>query len=577
MGLSNELITQFAKITKNEKKTKTEKTVYGTVNISDGNTYVQLDGSTLQTPVSTTADVKDGDRVTVMVKDHTATITGNITAPSARQETVDALSSKFDNLVAETITVEKLNAETARIENLIVDDYATIEQLDAVQATVENLNTDKLDARYAKIDTVESAITTLEQTADRLTLRMDSAETNITNAAKTATNYISASTSGLVVGDMTADTLGKNVRITSSTVDIRESSTTLASFGADTIYLGKNSETAVINLCNGSATMKSVDDTNFQIYTDKRLVMKAYDSLLLDCWRDLTHQTRISMQSADPDNTAFWGGISAWIYQDSVENTFDMSKNTTTFTITDGTNETIVSMDETKFKVQATNTQINCTNGLYIGYDGDYAAKITLGYKYIQDKSIRWYWSDNALHDAVSNNNGQATYFGPGDIDEATTTYIRGKYVRLYGHTGGGVYLGTSGSTAVSSDRNMKSDILDIDDKYLDFFDRLRPITYKYDCPGNKGHRDHVGFIAQEVEEALIDSGLTTEQFAGLIIEKDITLNPNHDSCLSDEENLANEIHYDMLYSLRYEEFISLLVKKVQSLQEQINRLRTDA
>ena len=88
-------------------------------------------------------------------------------------------------------------------------------------------------------------------------------------------------------------------------------------------------------------------------------------------------------------------------------------------------------------------------------------------------------------------------------IEETTTTMVRGQYVRLYAHSGGAVYLGYSGSTAVTSDRNMKTDILDLDDKYLDFFDKLRPITYKYDCPGHKGHRDHVGLVAQEVEDAL--------------------------------------------------------------------------
>lgn len=134
--------------------------------------------------------------------------------------------------------------------------------------------------------------------------------------------------------------------------------------------------------------------------------------------------------------------------------------------------------------------------------------------------------------------------------------------------------MGYSGSTAITSDRKLKTDILDIDDKYLDFFDRLRPITYKYDCPGNKGHRDHVGFVAQEVEEALLDSGLTTEQFAGLIIEREISLNPNYDSSRTDEENAEHELYYEKLYSLRYEEFISILVKKVQSLQRQVDQLR---
>lgn len=457
---------------------------------------------------------------------------------------------------------EDIESEITNLDSRVTSAESSITQL-----------SNRITANVTETTNLGTRMTTVEQTSSALTTRIANTETLANNAAKTATNYLNFSSSGLVVGDMTASTLGKNVRITSSTVDVREGSTTLASFGADTIYLGKNSETAVINLCNGSATMRSVDDSDFKIYTDKRLVMSAYSSALLDCWRDSTHMTRISLQSADPDASYMWGGIFFTIYQDTVQNTFDMSNNTTEFKITDGTNEAIVDLDETRLRVRANNTQINCTNGLYVGYDGSYAAKITLGYKYLQDKSIRWYWSDNALHDAFSNSNGQITYVGPGDIDETTTTMIRGQYVRLYAHNGGAVYLGYSGSTAVTSDRNMKTDILDIDDKYLDFFDRLRPITYKYDAPEHKGHRDHVGFVAQEVEEALIASGLTTEQFAGLVIEKDVALNPNHDSSLSDEENAANETHYDTLYSLRYEEFISLLVKKVQSLQEQINQL----
>lgn len=396
-------------------------------------------------------------------------------------------------------------------------------------------------------------------------------KTVVDDAAKTATNYLNFSSSGLVIGDMTAGTLGKNVLIDSDSVDIRNGTSTLASFGANTIYLGKNSSSAVINLCNGSATMRSVDDSDFKIYTDKRLVMSAYSSMLIDCWRDLTHQTRIAIQSADPDDISRWGSINAWVYQDSVENNFTMSNNTTELKITNGTNEAAINLNQTRFLVTGSNAQVNCTNGLYVGYDGDYKACITLGYDFLQDKRIRWYWSDGELHDAMVNGNGQLTYFGPGDIDEATTTTIRGQYVRLVAHSGGGVYLGSSGSTAITSDRNLKTDILDIDDKYMNFFDRLRPITYKY----TEGHRDHVGFIAQEVEEALVASGLTTEEFAGLIIEHDVTLNPNYDSSMSEEEKRANETHYDTLYSLRYEEFISLLVKKVQSLQEQINQLRT--
>lgn len=395
---------------------------------------------------------------------------------------------------------------------------------------------------------------------------------NITMASKTATNYMNYSNSGLVIGDMTTGTLGKNVLIDSDSVDIRNGTTTLASFGATDIYLGKNSETSVINLCNGAATMRVKDNTDFRIYTDKRLVMSAYSSMLLDCWRDSTHMTRIAIQSSDPNSTSTVGGVQFTIYQGNIENTVSMLKNNITLKVTNGTSESRVNLDEGIFKVYAANRiRLNSKNPVQIAESSNYSAGLLLGSTFNMGKTISVYWSNGGTYDLVSHSsNGQTSYFGPADIGETTTTNIRGKYVRLYAHEGGGVYLGYSGSTAITSDRNMKKDIIDIDDKYIDFFDRLRPITYKY----NVGHRDHIGFVAQEVEEALIASGLTTEQFAGLVIERDINLNPNYDSSLSDEENTANETHYDKLYSLRYEEFISLLVKKVQNLQKQIDELK---
>ena len=80
-------------------------------------------------------------------------------------------------------------------------------------------------------------------------------ESDISNASKTATNYLNFSSDGLIIGDMTVSTLGKNVLIDSDSVDIRDGNTTLASFGADYLYLAKNSRNAKIDLCNGLATM----------------------------------------------------------------------------------------------------------------------------------------------------------------------------------------------------------------------------------------------------------------------------------------------------------------------------------
>ena len=456
-------------------------------------------------------------------------------------------------------------------------------QILSAESSITQLS-NSITSNVTEITNLGTRTTTLEQTSSSLTSRITIAEKDILDSAKTATNYLNFSSSGLVVGDMTASTLGKNVLIDSDSVDIRNGTTTLASFGASTIYLGKNNDKSVINLCNGSATMTAVDDTDFRIYSDKRLVMSAYQSMLLDCRRDATHMTRIAIQSSDPDQSSVVGGVQFTIYQDDIQNTVQMLGNDIILKVTDGTDTSRLTIQEDALKLYSSGRlYLNSTSTLQIGESSSYSYGVILGNTYNKAKSIGCYWNDGEAHDLITHAaNGQNSFFGPSDISITdsssltSTTNIRGKYIRLYNHSGGGVYLGSSGSTAVTSDRNLKKDILDIDDKYLDFFDRLRPITYKYDCPENNGHRDHVGFIAQEVEEALTASGLTTEQFAGLVIERDVTLNPNYDSSLSDEENAANETHYDTLYSLRYEEFISLLVKKVQSLQEQIDQLRAD-
>ena len=45
--------------------------------------YVKLDGSEVLTPVTSTTEIEDQNRVMVMVKNHTAVVTGNISSPSA--------------------------------------------------------------------------------------------------------------------------------------------------------------------------------------------------------------------------------------------------------------------------------------------------------------------------------------------------------------------------------------------------------------------------------------------------------------------------------------------------------------
>jgi len=165
-------------------------------------------------------------------------------------------------------------------------------------------------------------------------------------------------------------------------------------------------------------------------------------------------------------------------------------------------------------------------------------------------------------------------YFGANENMTVPKTILRGSIVRLYttNESGGGVYLGSSGSTAVTSDETLK-DIYAIDDRYIDFFDKIDPVVYKYKV----GHRKHLGFGAQSVERALLDSGLTTEDFAGVLIDEDVTI--------GEGERLSpdGKTHFNKLYSMRYEEFIALntlMIKQLRAenkaLTERIKKLEGD-
>lgn len=128
MKLAQDLITAFAKITNDNKEKNTETILYGTTVIQNGVRYVQIDGSNALTPVQSTAVIRSGARVTIMLKDHQAIVTGNLTDPSASSGDVSdigdvetALSTKLDKSEFELTISELLTTIadlTKRIEEL---------------------------------------------------------------------------------------------------------------------------------------------------------------------------------------------------------------------------------------------------------------------------------------------------------------------------------------------------------------------------------------------------------------------------------------------------------------------------
>lgn len=100
----------------------------------------------------------------------------------------------------------------------------------------------------------------------------------------------------------------------------------------------------------------------------------------------------------------------------------------------------------------------------------------------------------------------------------------------------------------VDSDARLKNTVeYDLAGQYSGFYRRLRPCRFKY----NNGTSDrfHTGFIAQEVEQAIADSGLDNRDLAALVRGE------------------------DGMYAIRYAELIALNTTMIQRLMERVDAL----
>lgn len=261
MGLSNELISQFAKIT-NDKKTSRidEVTLYGEVVEYNDMICVKFDGSEEITPVTTVvekdedgnvinykygaASVKTGDRVSVNLKNHSATITGNLTdPPPSRAEVVvddnsilarvDEVSVKIDNLgikvngITEftnglengTTSIDGGCIKTGKIDAEHLNLTGAIKFGDLADDAADKIN-DAADAADAAQSTADSALSTAN-TAQASAINAESLSSQLNSRINDwsysygGTTYIDGNK--IMTGTVTASSLrGGNVQLLDS-------------------------------------------------------------------------------------------------------------------------------------------------------------------------------------------------------------------------------------------------------------------------------------------------------------------------------------------------------------------------
>lgn len=172
-------------------------------------------------------------------------------------------------------------------------------------------------------------------------------------------------------------------------------------------------------------------------------------------------------------------------------------------------------------------------------------------------------------------------------IMASTAHYLQGiglsDYVRISDNgnlipSSSSVYCGTnpnpfaggysSGGWKTTSDGRKKKDFRKLleDDRFERFFELLQPMEYRLI---ENDEKMHMGFVAQDVEQAMTDCDISENEFYGLehavFSEKDFESNEEWKNFL-EQNGGAND-----MYTLCYQEFIALNTAMIQKLQNRCN------
>lgn len=133
-------------------------------------------------------------------------------------------------------------------------------------------------------------------------------------------------------------------------------------------------------------------------------------------------------------------------------------------------------------------------------------------------------------------------------------------------------YLYAFGSSIQTSDRNYKHSFDYEDVQRLDsFFDALKPCSYFM----IGGDRKHLGFVAQDVEEAMNQNGMTIDDLSFVCKDAEYTLKDEKqpDTEENREYTLDEEGNQKYIYGLKYTELHALEVDQIQRLKTRVSDL----
>ena len=225
MSLSSDLASQFAKVTNDSSRNTNGTKLYGTITMLGEVPHVKLDGTEELTPISRTVEVAEGDRVEVMIANHSATVTGNLTDPSIGimragnleskitqtaeqiQLQVSDLEKKLDSKITQTAT--EIRSEVSDLDGRFSENIATVENgirndmatsLASMSETLTGLSNDLTglgEDLTGLEESTNSSISTINASIESITLNVSNLDSKITQTAAEIRSEVSAEVTDL--------------------------------------------------------------------------------------------------------------------------------------------------------------------------------------------------------------------------------------------------------------------------------------------------------------------------------------------------------------------------------------------
>ena len=280
MGLNSELLKQFVKATNDTTKNQNGNTVYGTIVEYGAQNYVKLDGSDLLTPITSVTNAKNGDRVSVDISNHKATVTGNITSPSATNSEMVAANGRIDqqgntitqinntinqqgntieqvgnNITQINNTIKQVNNSISEMNDTIVSQGNSITQIgntiNAINNTIDVQNS-TISAQHSKIEAIDSTVKAQNSNISAINTTLDSVNSDISSI----NSNIKSISSTIDTQNSKIKAVESNISTVNSTIDTQNSK----------IKAVESNISTVNSTINNQNTRISTAEANIEIY-----------------------------------------------------------------------------------------------------------------------------------------------------------------------------------------------------------------------------------------------------------------------------------------------------------------------